>query len=108
MAALHQKQGRTEIAEGLYRKAASKCKDHVRLKKHDFRTLIMYGQTLINVAVTAVAAHGPKLAEDDLQHALKVTLTLLPPVFFMHAPSRRAGVGEGFLSAAISERLYNL
>ncbi len=87
MAALQQKQGRTEIAEGLYRKAASKCKDHVRLKKSDFRTLLVYGQTLINVAITAIAAHGHALAEDDLQHALKVTP--LPLVATARALTRR-------------------
>jgi hypothetical protein len=74
MAALHHKQGRAEIAEGLYRKAAGKCKDYVRLTKKDFRSLSIYGQTLINVAITAVAAHGHKLADADLQHALKVNL----------------------------------
>jgi hypothetical protein len=108
MAALHQKQGRTEIAEGLYRKAASKCKDHVKLKKHDFQALIMYGHTLLNVAITAVAAHGPQLAEDDLQHALKVPQTLLSHGFFHHTCSRRAGVGEGFHSVSISTRLCDL
>jgi hypothetical protein len=72
MAALHQKQGRAAIAEGLYRKAAAKCKEYVRLKKKDFRSLCIYGQTLINVAITAVAAHGHKLADGDLQRALKV------------------------------------
>ena len=72
MAALHHKQGRAAIAEGLYRKAAAKCKEYVRLKKKDFRSLSIYGQTLINVAITAVAAHGHKLADADLQRALKV------------------------------------
>jgi hypothetical protein len=74
MAALHQKQGHHHIAEGLYRKAAVKCKEYLRMKKNDLRNLIIYGQTLINVAITAVAAHGHKLAEPDLQHALKVNV----------------------------------
>ena len=73
MAALHQKQGRAAIAEGLFRKAASKCKDHLQQNKNDFRTVIVYGQNLLNVAMTAIAANGHKLAEADLQRALKVT-----------------------------------
>ncbi len=106
MAALHQKQGRIEIAEGLYRKAAVKCKDHVRLKKNDFRTLSIYGQTLINIAITAVAAHGPKLAEDDLQRALKVGV----PGRICHAahPSHRSGMGESVHPVSISARDCNL
>jgi hypothetical protein len=72
MAALHQKQGRSAVAEGLYRKAASKCKDHLQQNKNDFRSVIAYGQTLLNVAIAAVATNGHKLAEADLQHALKV------------------------------------
>jgi len=102
MAALHQKQGRIEIAEGLYRKAAVKCKDHVRLKKNDFRTLTIYGQTLINIAITAVAAHGPKLAEDDLQRALKVGMSAR----ICHAahPSHRSGMGESVHPVSISAR----
>ena len=98
IAALHQRQGRTEIAEGLYRKAASKCKEHVRLKKKDFRAQIIYGQTLINVAVTAIASRGHAPAESDLQRALKVRA----PAHTLHrtsaADTGRKGLGEGCVS----------
>ena len=94
MAALHHKQGRAAIAEGLYRKAASKCKDYVQLKKKDFRSLSIYGQTLINVAITAVAAHGHKLADADLQRALKVKgLAEFSSCSFLYTHNG-AGVGE--------------
>jgi hypothetical protein len=43
MAALHHKLGRAAIAEGFYRKAAGKCKEHIRLQRNDFRTLAIYG-----------------------------------------------------------------
>jgi hypothetical protein len=94
MAALHHKQGRAAIAEGLYRKAAGKCKDYVRLKKKDFRSLSIYGQTLINVAITAVAANGHKLADADLQRALKVKGPAeFQSVHFLYTHNG-AGVGE--------------
>jgi hypothetical protein len=93
MAALHQKQGRVAIALGFYRKAANKCKDNLQLNKNDFRTVIIYGQTLLNVAITAVAANGPKLAESDLQHALDVIMCSKLLQNYVH--SHATGVGEG-------------
>ena len=95
IAALHQRQGRIEIAEGYYRKAASKCKEHVRLKKKDFRAQIIYGQTLINVAVTAIASRGHAPAESELQRALKVRAAA--PTFHRTcaADTCRKGLGEG-------------
>ena len=115
MAALHHKLGRTAIAEGFYRKAAAKCKEHIRLQRNDFRTVAIYGQTLLNVAITAAAANGHKLAEADLQRALKVrrsepqpcsrTHVTKPPQVWEKASSRFASQHQSAICDGLSSAL---